>query len=223
MTRIFKLLSSALLAVLAMSAMAATTASANSIATDSYPSVLEVEAGEGANSAFTSAFGVTVVCNELLGGAGLEGPVSSVPVNGGVGECTAGERLVTAEKSECSLEVGGLSGSGESWTGTGSFSCPAGKVLEVHIYNGPGYTNTWCTTTFGSQSGLSGATVTNETNGGGSGDDTIAIGGELEEVAFQTHGTCSAGLTLNLKGQIDLNLEVKATNIAGTQIGARIE
>lgn len=222
MTGILKLLGSALLAVIAMSAVAATTASAGSIATDEYPSVLELEAGEGSASVFTATGGIVVECGEVIGGAGLEEEASSLTVNGGVAECIAGERLVTVEKSSCELEVGGLSGSGESWTGTGALSCPSG-ALAVHIYNGPGYTNTWCTTTFGSQSGLSGATVSNETNGGGSSDDTIAVEGALEEVAFQTHGACSAGLTLNLKGEIDLNLEVSATNIAGESIGARIE
>jgi hypothetical protein len=220
MVRFFRHLTPTLFAVVAIGAAAATPASAGNIATDSYPSVLEAEAES--TSVFTVS-GITVECEEALAGAGLEGPVSSVTVTGGVAECIAGERLVTVEKSECEVSVGGLSGSGENWTGTGSLSCPTGKVLVAHIYNGPGYTNPWCTTTAGSQSGLPGATVTNKTNGGGSSDDTIAIEETVEEVATQVHGTCSLGFTLNVKGALHLSLSVKATTVAGTQIGARIE
>lgn len=113
----------------------------------------------------------------------------------------------------------------DEWTMTTDLVCPEGNRVEIHVYTNLSHASgTFCTLTLegdGSTENkeLEGLTATNNT---AAQPNDIEIHGTLEKLSTQTHGACSAGLTLNLTGSLHLDITVSGTDEEGNPRGIEI-
>lgn len=227
--RNLKALGLALVAIFAMSAMAASAASAEEgeLTADTSPVVLDGNDIEGTVNAFTG-LGQTISCASASYTGTVSVPTNEITATPTYENCIAGERAVTVTMNGCDYKFtdatgGGSTGGGHTWTVKSDLICTGTNKVEIHVYNGPGHTNTWCTLTIAAQNNLVGLKAVNETNGAGSSDDSIKLEGTVENIASQSHGTCSAGLTINFNGKLDTNVTVTGTDHEKEPNGIRID
>jgi hypothetical protein len=204
MSRCCKILAGLLVASLAICALSASVSSASSFTAEGYPAHLLGSDIPGEPSVYTGLFGIALECGSTSYTAEITAPSSSITTTPELGECHSGKRGATVTANECHYVLHDPEEVAEDeFSLKTDISCPAGKKIEIHIYGenenphkGEGL---WCTLTVSEQAGLKGLKAVNETA-----SNTIALEGTLEGITSQTHGTCSAGLTINSSlGKLD--------------------
>jgi len=140
-------LGAVLVAVVALSHVASSTAPAAQFTTEKYPTTFEPTGNEG-TGAFTTEAG-TSRCKKITTSATLSGASSTVTVNAAFAECSAtlfGTATKTAvAMNGCYYTLHVTEGSGDKYKGSGDLVCPTEKevfgtafisgvpVCEIHI------------------------------------------------------------------------------------------
>ncbi len=202
----FRALGLALVAVFAMSALIASSASAATFtAVDG--STQNVEATDvGAEDVFVVS-GSTLTCQgETFAGHLPAGQSTSLTVDPNWINCKtegASSNNVTVTDNGCGIIF--------QTTPNGIYiecpQTPTVKAIEVHHYQaGSSHSSSTCTETIGTQTpvNLKGPTYTNQAGG------HVEAHGEAE-VSLQTHGACSFGFTLNQKAVYTYSVTVKGS------------
>jgi hypothetical protein len=96
----------------------------------------------------------------------------------------------------------------------GRHRVPRWKIRGISFYNSAAHTTATCTVTFGSVTGLSGITATNETTS----PSTVSVEGTVENIPAQLHGSCSFGLTINTQGSLHAAGTITGTGGVGIRI-----
>lgn len=215
-----------LAAIFVLSCLASSMASAaNGRLTSTGPVTLTIAENAGETNAGT-AFGGTTKCPGSVGtGHKYNGlPLTFIPVgaetvtvNADIAQenCNVVESGVTHKMTitmnECDsvVHIGETTGIADTYRGTGDIVCPAGKSITEDIYFSASNENLKvCETTIGPQTGLSGTTVTDNTNG------TLSIHGTTTGIHMSKSGTCGAGTTET--AEADVHATVSGKSEAGT-------
>lgn len=125
--RNLKILGLALVAVFALSAMAASMASADDLTAEKYPVTLTGDQ-DGQTDVFTTTAG-TVTCKKASYHGTISGPSTEVSATPTYSECLALGFTGTIDMNECTYKFK-IGGSG-STTSTVDIVCPAGKEITV--------------------------------------------------------------------------------------------
>jgi hypothetical protein len=214
MTRNLKALGLALVAVLAMAAFAASSASAKQgiFTASSYP----VHVFGTDNDDWFEVLENKVECDEATFTAQATGADTKLTVIPTYHKCFKNlVEPVTVTTNGChyTFTIGTMT-SHSHGHGTVDIVCPT-KPIEVHSYaNHAAHTSksSNCTLTIGSQNNLPGVTYTNAANG------DIVVEGEIKP-AVQTHGACSFGITINTTGLYSAGVTVEGTSGVNIDIG----
>ncbi|HSS05082.1 MAG TPA: hypothetical protein VLK89_07860 [Solirubrobacterales bacterium] len=224
-----KTLGFALAALFAMSTMAASAASAQGFISSDGPVTLEMfETGVGLNA--TTMFGQKVECpgtvytghqynvtpHQLIPGGATT--ITVTPhYNNATCKSFPGPHKATITMNGCDyvFHIGDTIGA-DLYGLTADIVCPAGKVIEKHVYVAPNNEEAlFCTYTIKPQAGLVGAHVTTTT-----GVNDIDITGAFKNIHVVKHGPCGAGTTN--AGEWDIDLTVKGKNAAGQETGVTV-
>ena len=171
--RNLKILSLALMAALAMSAMVASAAQGSVepklTSATTYPLTLHGEQLATGNS-FTAPLGTGtgIVCSKgtFDGLATLNGPALAAEFTPTYEGCKSENGLfVTVTHNGCKFKFYDLTTSSAHYKATTDLICPPEKQIEVHVYLFSGHTFPVCTLDMAEQKGLPGATVTNQAGG----------------------------------------------------------
>ena len=226
MIRNLKALGLALVAMLAMSAMAAASASAQEGEVYETAGIYPVHI-QGADVAQTAgdptpsltANGEVVHCTKTLYTGNLTAASKRVTITPTYEDCHS-PTPVTVTMNGCAYEFhhATTGANTDTWPITADLECPVGKVAEVHKYSSmanhtAGTSN--CTLTMAAQTGLTGATLYEETTAG----DPLRIEGTVHSIKTQTHGACSFGFTININAQLHLSATVTGTD--GRELGIK--
>ena len=202
--RNLKVLGLALVAVLAMSAVAASAASAVSQLTGSATKVHATDP----SARFTLASENYVTCHATytVGNinstktAGVHNtlvlPASSLTIAPDYTKCHAktkennelGPATVTMNGCDRELTFGSTIGP-DQFAVSVDIVCPAGKVIEIHVYSAANHATNICTTTIGPQTGLTGLTATNTTKA----PNTVVLSGTITKIKYTRHNILCGG------------------------------
>lgn len=218
MIRKFKLLGLAMVAVLAMSATAASSASAIGKFTSpaGYPQHLS-GVDIGAVDTFTATPGAAVSCNEESYTANLGGATGELSVTPSFKHCTTpgGEFTVLMNGCTYTFKVTETVAADHD-KGTMAIVCPAGQVMETHQYASPqnhAAKITNCKITTGAQATQGALNFTSETA-----SKDLHVHGEVK-ITSQLHGQCSFGFTINVESGYHLGVTFQSTSGAAVHIG----
>jgi len=160
MKRTLKAFGLLLVAALAISAMTASASQAAEYTAGAYPATLDATS---TGDTF-SAFGQSVKCESTKFDGELTKASETLSITPTYEKCTAesiiGKLPVTVTHNGCTYRFNKPAGSKDNYTATTDVICPAGKVIEVHIYLNAGAHaegNSLCTLTIPPQTGLIGA------------------------------------------------------------------
>jgi uncharacterized protein YfaQ (DUF2300 family) len=199
-----------LISVLAMSAAAATAAQASEFTASEYPAEITGEQ----LIPYTFSIGPNkIVCEATKITISQATPLSLVTEQPTFSKCTVGARPATVTLNGCDFLA--------SVNGTRSISCPAGKVIQVHIYaNAAAHAakEDQCEINVAAQEGLGTTTYENKA---GSPEDIKAtdnISGIAYTIVKGTKLLCGSNGTATLSGEMTL----KAKNSGGVAIGYMI-
>ena len=224
--RNLKALGLALVAALALSAVAASTASATQahLTSKDGVSTFRVHGHQladvvgGPISAFTAPNGThdeikcaTGTYDELGAFAAKFTEISVTPTYTG---CRTGGGLwATVTHNGCSFKFHTLTKTGTDFSAKADLVCPAGKQVEVHVYLFSNHTFPVCTLDMAAQTGLEGVTLTNEGN-------HIRIEGKASKIKYEVTnsagGNCTNGSYTD--GVFHANVTGTTTNAAGGQV-----
>lgn len=200
----FKALGLALVAVLAMSALAASSASAEKFTSADGTTQTVTASDVGAEDVFI-VNNSTLTCEGETFAGHLEAgkATTALTFDPNWVNCKtegAASNNVTVTDNNCGIIF--------KTTPNGvEIECGTGKVIEVHHYTaGSAHTSSTCTETIGAQVPVNIAGPT-YTNNGGHVDAT----GEAE-VSLQTHGSCSLGFTLTQKATYKYSVTAKGSS-----------
>jgi hypothetical protein len=230
MTRNFKILGLALVAVFAFGAMAAAAASAqNGRLTSTGPVTLDATEIAGKQTALTT-FGGKLECpgSVMTGHKYNVTPHTFIPSGAEtitltpaytIDECFAespigsGKHFVTITMNQCDyvLHLGTTTGVADQYNVTADVVCPENKSIIVDVYFSATSTNEGlkiCETTIGQQAGLAGPTATDTTTG------DLTVNGTFKRIRESRSGAGCATATTE-EGEFHINLTVKGTNEAG--------
>lgn len=231
MIRNLKALGLALVAVFALSAVAASAASAQQgVLTSDGPVTLDMtETGVGQNA--TTMFGEKIECQgtiytghqyNVTPHMPIPGPTTTITVTPHYNNanCTAfpGPTKATITMNGCDFvfHIGGTVAA-DRYALFADIVCPVGQQIEKHVYLAPNNEEvSWCTYTIGPQAGLPGGRLTTTTNGA----EDVDIVGAFKNIHVEKHGMCGAGTT-NF-GEWDVDLTVKGTNPGGGPTGITV-
>jgi hypothetical protein len=121
--------------------------------------------------------------------------------------------FVTVTMNGCDYLFHATGKDGANYTASVDIVCPAGKLIEAHIYSNAAHTNESCTVTIGPQTGKTTNTITNTA---GTPNDLTVHHDVVVNVTI--HGSaivCGSGTTATYEGTSTL----KALNKAGTPVG----
>ena len=203
--RNFKALGLALVAVFAMSAVVASSASATSFTAVSYPQHLTAE--DTAPPDTTTMGGNTVTCDDETFTSEITGQTTTLSFIPSFINCkTEGSAFNDVTKT--------VNGCTFTFTAHGhiTLDCPQNQKIEIHHYSNQAHTTVSCTNTVGTQGANGTVVYTNDPDG------TFTITG-MPKFAAQTHGGCAFGFTINLELTWDLSLKVRATSGAKIDVG----
>ena len=203
--RNFKALGLALVAVFAMSAVVASSASATAFTAASYPQHL---AGEdtGAADKFTVS-GNELSCTNETFTSQITAQTTQLQLIPEAVDCkTEGSAFnnVTGTDNGCTFTFDAH--------GHSVVDCPVNQKMEIHHYSNQSHTTVSCTNTVGAQNISGTVTYTNDPDG------TITASGS-PQVSLQTHGGCSFGFTLSVNSTYDLSVKISATSGAKIDVG----
>jgi hypothetical protein len=184
MTRNFKALGLMLVATFAMSAVVASGAQALKVTVGASPAWLTGE--QVGKATFTVENGGPVVsCGSATGAATVKNgdeTITAIPTTYSGCQATIGTEAfkATVTPNDCdALFHGGVEVSSTTFKeGEGDLKCPAGKVVEVHIYKNEAETEELCTLTIAEQLNRKGEGLLHNVSGsGGAPDYVMAEGG----------------------------------------------
>jgi hypothetical protein len=235
MIRNLKAFSLALAAVFAMSAVAASAASAEVqgwFTAESYPAHIDGADRVGEPSRFTGLFGISLTCTTTTYTASISAAVTELTVTPTFANCSSGNRTMTVTMNSCDLvftDATAPTTNSDDWTIKSDLTCESGNKVEVHIYGENEHPHAvgglWCTLTIeggaGQNKNLTGLKVKNTTTASPKKD--VDIDGTVLNIRTQTHGTCSAGLTINFNGEIDTHITATGTTALGEAQGIEID
>lgn len=221
MTRNLKALGLTLIVGVALGAVAISTATAKTngeYTAAKYPAHV-VSAAESSSHLKALGGSVDITCTTEGATAVMAAASTSIEVTPFTAGCKTGTRAVTFTHNECKDKSFNLSDTNaegvttpDEWRFTTSLVCPAGKKVEVHIYNNESHASgSWCTLTMfpADNENLEGLTATVNTNTPTAPNDFTVEGSVT--VRHEVHGTCSAGLTVKSNG----TLEVTGLTVTG--------
>ena len=212
-------------AAMAISAMTASASQAAEYTAGAYPATLDATS---AGDVF-SAFGQAVKCESTKFDGELTKASTTLTVTPTYEKCTAesiiGKLPVTVTHNGCTYRFNSPSGSLDDYTATTDIVCPAGKVIEVHIYISAAAhaeKNSLCTLTIPPQTGLTGAKFHINT---GSPND-VTVSGTINNIKAVQHRNsflCPAGTETSTASYAisPAGVTVQATN-AGKLVNADI-
>jgi hypothetical protein len=230
MIRNLKALGLALVAVFALSAIAASAASAQQgVLTSDGPVTLDMtETGNGQNA--TTMFGEKIECQGTIYTGHQYNVTPHMPIPGPTtlitvtphynnANCTSfpGPHKATITMNGCDFvfHIGNTVGA-DLYEVFADIVCPAGQQIVKHVYAAPNNeAMSICTYTIKPQFGLPGARVTTTT-----GVSDLDIKGSFENIHVEKHGMCGAGTTNFAKWDIDLT--VKGTGPGGQETGITV-
>jgi hypothetical protein len=207
MIRNLRYLGTMLVAVLAMSSVAASMAMAEGALT----STGRVKLTGTTASGVATAFGLKLECHEHANAGKVNEtphgfvtpPLTSFTVQSQSSGCVA---TIGETKAPATVTTNGCDGTTEItktisagvWGGTSSIVCPVGKEIEIHAYTNSTHASTICTVKIPAQTGLTGGSAKNIANGditlsgpGGGIKATktgILCGGTAETNSAEVHG-----------------------------------
>ncbi len=207
--RNLKIIGLALVAVLALSAMFASAASANpKFTAASYPQTLTTE-DTGEEDLFTVS-GSELTCSAEQFTGELKEASSELTVTPHYNNCkTKGAAFnnVTVTTNNCTFIFTANTTVGKHGAGPVRIACP-GSPIEIHHYS-TAHNHTTnvssCTVTVGSQTAQHHLTYSNPTK------TSVLISGTVT-VTAQTHGACSFGLTVNTTSEYHTSTTAKAAS-----------
>jgi hypothetical protein len=95
---------------------------------------------------------------------------------------------------------------------TMDLTCPAGKVVEMHLYQNAEHKTSICTYTFGEQLGKTGGFAQNE----GVAPRTVALGGTFTGISATRHNSVLCGAKLETtESKLDVHSLIQGTNKEG--------
>ena len=213
--RNFKVLGLALVAVFAMSAVVASSASATAFTAESYPQHLTAE-DAGSGDRFTISGNELSCSNETFTSQITAQTTTLTFIPSFVGCKTEGSAFdnITVTTNGCTFTFDAH--------GHSVLDCPTTPAqqqahkqhgpIEIHHYSNQGHTTVSCTNTVGAQNISGTVTYTNDADG------TVTVNG-TPQVNLQTHGGCSFGFTINLVTTYDLSIKVRATSGVKIDVG----
>ncbi len=214
MIRNLKALGLALVAIFALSAMVASAASAQQgkLTSDGPFTLIGTEAATGNKLVYPGETDF-VACEgshfhaykyNVTPHVGIPSGATTVTVIPTYTNCHAGLHRVTVTMNGCDyvfhlgVTTGGVTG---TYGLTADLVCEAGHQVEVHVYLASNNSNTpICTFFFGSQSGLSGAHLTD------SGSGTLTAKGTFTGIAASKSGLCGSGSTSAAEYEVNVPL-----------------
>jgi uncharacterized membrane protein len=219
MIRNIKVLGLALVAVFAMTAVAASAASAQ----QGYFTADGSATGDGVDIAGKNqltAFGNTVECPESTydvestsGGLVASGSTTfTVTPAYNNSKCNSGGLKATVNMNGCDFvfHIGETTGGGETYGVTADLKCPAGKTVDIEAFLSASNENIKaCTITFGEtgNQGLSGPHLTNKTGG------KVELSGTATGVHATESGLCGNKTTET--GEYDTGVTISGTDSKG--------
>ncbi len=177
-----------------------------------YPSHLQGTPIKGKANSITAS-GTTTECSSSLFTGDLTAKATELTLEPSFTGCLRGAEPQTITWNGCDYVFRSGEGTESEFPVTVDLKCPIGKQIEVHGYasatkHGEVVSN--CTFTVGGQTGLKGLTYTKEP-----GTNSFILEGTIEQIAYQIHGACSFGLTINEKMSQHVNTTVQATGPIG--------
>jgi hypothetical protein len=232
-----KALGLALVAILAMSAMYVSAASAQTKGwlTSDGPVTLEGTdtVGEKSKLTFVSGGEVkgTIECHGsyVIGTKGVTphdefmnlglGLVTSITVaptytscNAKIGAATASATF-TMNGCDYVLTVGNTT-TAPKYAVTGDLICPEGKLVEIHLYPTVEHKTSICTYTFNAQNGKTGGFAQND----GAVPRTVTLGGSFNNIAMTRHPSVLCGAKLeSAESKLDIHALLQGTNESGKE------
>jgi hypothetical protein len=214
MIRNLKVLGLALVAVFAMSALIASTASAISqgkFTAKTYPAHIFAS---DTDDVFT-VLGQELVCSHQTFTGVLAAASTDLTVTPEYTGCEnkTNKKTATVTHNECVYTfTAGTVTSATDVHGTVDIVCPIGKEIEVHVYNNHAHTSLWCTLVIPTQAGLK-VTYTNEATGHVRIEGTEGAGNPIEGITGTAKGECTAGLNVHFTtAKYDAGVTVEGTN-----------
>ena len=210
--RNFKALGLALVAVFAMSAVVASSASATAFTAASYPQHLTAE-DTGAGDLFTIS-GNELSCSNETFTSQITAQTTTLTFTPSFANCkTEGAAFnnITVTTNGCTFT---FDAHGHSVIDCPTTQIPSHKqhVIEQHHYSNQAHTTVSCTNTVAAQNVDGTVTYTNEADG------TVTVTGQ-PKVNLQTHGGCSFGFTINVQTTYDLGIKIRATSGTKFDVG----
>lgn len=222
-----------LAAVFAMSAIAASTASAQQgkLTSDGPVTLTMVQRGAvgSAANALTAISGKiecpasaykghksNVTPHELIESGSTAITVTPTYINC-FSETSSSVFSTTADMNGCDyvLNIGKATGEEDSYGVTTDVVCPEGQKIQWTVFLGTSHTTKLCTISIKPQTGLSGAHVTTNTA-----SDTLGVVGTVENVHIEESGLC--GNKTTTEGKIDLDLGITGRNGEGGSTGLTV-
>jgi hypothetical protein len=236
MTRNLKTLGLALVAVFAMAAMYASTASAQNTKgwlTSDGPVTLEGTDTVGEKSKLTFIHEKKLTGEIECHGKYTVGKVGSTPhdvflnlgttttsftVTPHYTACTAkigaAHAYLTVTMNGCDyvLTLGTTTGVESRYGGTADIICPVGKVIEIHAYSDAAHKNNICTYTVLAQTGKTGGFAQNS-------GETVTLGGPIKGITAVRHKTVLCGNlnTHTSEAELDIHALLQGTNEEGKE------
>lgn len=187
MRRYLRSFGGALVAVLAVSAMAASAAQAvPQFTAEAYPATID---GQQVGAFVLKDSGGEFSCSEGTYTGALEKASSTLTLNAQYASCAWSGLSATIFMNGCSYVFHLKEKTGnDTYKGPFDISCPAGKVIEVNAYTSKSHTVLVCRVTIGSQTGLGPAVFVNIT---AENDDEIPEA--TEGLKYTQEGVCTNG------------------------------
>ncbi len=227
MIRNLKIPALALAAALALVALMSSAASAQTqgkIKTDA-PSLTLDGVEDGANILIYPGLEGVVECpgSTITGHKVASTPHVAIPVESSDAtvtpkfvNCHNGAHLVTVTTNGCDFvyHIGSTTvGVSDTYALTVDVVCPAGQVIEFHVYLASGNSNTTiCTIKVPAQSGITGSDIANELNAKGETTDTLTVTGAPKNIKASREGLCGASETSAAEQTINYTLTGTNTN-----------
>jgi len=197
MTRRFKLLGLAAVAVLAISAVSVASASAASFQTQSEPTFLK--GLQESKNVFTTAAG-TVKCSEaeFTSGQISSKSVTSVVVHPKYGGCSAFGQAASVSTTSCSYTLSIASGTGSTAAGSVTIACSTGSIV-VNVPTGGN-----CSVTVGAQSFPSGSGKIDYESVGAGATQAVLVSSTVTGIVYGASGNIcgSAGSAGTYSGSV---------------------